>query len=224
MIKRIGLSVVVICAEVALLCTPSFADTFFDLTDGTSAISEFAGPYATVDVNLTSSTTATITFTSLTNSGNIYLMGDGGAAAVNVDAPSFTTSYITGSNAGTGFTPGPFYTSSGTEDGFGNFNLQIDDFDGFGHSVDTLGFTLTNNTGTWASSSDVLTPNSFGSFAAGHIFVTNLPARESNVTGVVTGFSANFADVSTSVPEPSSLMLLVSGLVALFGKKALHRA
>lgn len=224
MIRRIALSVVVICAEVTLLCTPSFADTTFDLTIGTSAISEFAVPYVTVDVNLTSSTTATITFTSLINQGNIYLMGDGGAAGVNVDATSFTTRCIAGSNAGTGFTPGPFSTSSGTEDGFGNFNLLIDDFVGFGHSVDTLSFTLTNNTGTWASSSDVLTPNFNGFIVLAHIFVTNFADRQSNVTGVVSGFSAGFEENPTPVPEPSMLMLLGSGLVALFGKKALHRA
>jgi hypothetical protein len=180
MIRRIALPIV-ICAEVALLCTPSFADTTIDLTNGTSAISEFAVPYVTVDVNLTSSTTANITFTSLINSGYIYLMGGGGMAAVNVDATSFTTRCITGSNAGTGFTPGPFSTSSGTEDGFGSFNLQIDDFDGFGHSVDTLSFTLTNNTGTWASSSDVLTPNLNGFPVVANISVTNFAARQSNV-------------------------------------------
>jgi len=58
--------------------TGVLADTFTSTLDtGNSAISGFTGPYGSVSVDLTSSTTATITFTSLTNAGNIYLFGDG---------------------------------------------------------------------------------------------------------------------------------------------------
>src|SRR5215469_8194215 len=135
------------------------ADTFsFDLNQGNSSISGFTGPYATVMINLTSSTTATITFTSLTNSGNIYLMGDGGSVAVNVNASSWTLGTITGSNAGTGFTPGPYSDGgAGNEDGFGSFNQTIDTFDGYTHSSDTVSFMLTNTSGTWSSAANVLT-------------------------------------------------------------------
>src|SRR5215469_11051680 len=79
------------------------ADSVFDLTSGNSALTGFAGPYAVVDVHLDSSTVATITFTSLTNAGDIYLLGDGGKVGVNVNATSFVLGFITGSNAGTGF-------------------------------------------------------------------------------------------------------------------------
>jgi hypothetical protein len=72
----------------------------FDLTQGNPGIPGFTGPYANVNINLTSSTTATITFTSLTNSGNIYLMGDGSTVALNVNASSFTVGTITGTNNG----------------------------------------------------------------------------------------------------------------------------
>jgi hypothetical protein len=52
------------------------ADTFsFNLGVGNPAISGYPGPYASVTVNRTNSTNATITFTSLTAAGNIYLMG-----------------------------------------------------------------------------------------------------------------------------------------------------
>jgi hypothetical protein len=82
------------------------ADLFsFDLGIGNSAISGFPGPYANVEVNRTSNSTATITFTSLINGGNIYLLGDGGTAGVNVSG-AFTLGAISGSNSGTGFTPG----------------------------------------------------------------------------------------------------------------------
>src|SRR6266478_4478170 len=47
-------------------------------------------------------------FNSLTKNGNIYLLGDGGSVGVNVNAASWALSAINGSNAGTGFTPGPY--------------------------------------------------------------------------------------------------------------------
>jgi len=58
-------------------CWPSTskADTFsFNLGVGNPAISGYPGPYVSVTVNRTNSTHATITFTSLTAAGNIYLM------------------------------------------------------------------------------------------------------------------------------------------------------
>ena len=82
------------------------ADLFTsEINTPNDAISPFTGPYATVDVNLTSATTASITFTSLVQGGNIYLFGGVNAVDLNVNASSFTVGAITGSNAGTGFTP-----------------------------------------------------------------------------------------------------------------------
>src|SRR5262249_39532155 len=129
----------------------------FDLTSGNSAISGFTGPYAHVDVNRTTPTMATITFTSLTNSGNIYLLGDGGSVGVNVNATSFTLGAISGSNAGTGFTPGPYSDGgSGNQDGFGVFNQTINSFDGFTHSSDLISFNITDTSRTWATANDLL--------------------------------------------------------------------
>ena len=190
----------------ALGTTPAHAVYSFDLVAGNAAISGYAGPYANVAVDLTSSTTADVTFTSLTNGGNIYLMGDGGSVAVNVNATSWTLSSITGSNAGTGFTPGTPYSNggSGNEDGFGSFNQKIDSFDGFTHSSDKISFTLTDTSGTWASATDVLAPNAGGFMAAAHIFVTTSPADASN-TALATGYAAN-------VPEADSYAMLLAGL------------
>src|SRR5205814_4694365 len=121
------------------------ADTVsFILGVGNPAISGYPGPYVSVTVNRTNSTHATITFTSLTSAGNIYLMGDGSSVAVNVNATSWTVNNVTGSNSGTGFTPGPYTNGgSGNVDGFGVFNQTINSFDGFGHSSSTIRFTLT---------------------------------------------------------------------------------
>jgi hypothetical protein len=170
----------------------------FDLGAGNSAISGFSGPYAQVEVNLTSSTTATITFTSLTSGGNIYLMGDGGTVGVNVNAASWSVSGLSSSNGGTGFSASQIANAGAkNEDGFGSFNQTFDSFDGFTHSSDTVSFTLTDTSGTWSSASSVLTG------AAAHIFVTSSPANASN-GALVTGFAA--------VPEPTTV---VAGLLLL---------
>jgi len=163
-------------------------------------------------VNRTSTTTATITFTSLTNSGNIYLLGGAGSVAVNVNAASFTLGPITGSNAGTGFTPGDWSDGgSGNEDGFGSFNQTIDSFDGYTHSSNSISFSLTDTSGTWASAMAVLLANSGGSLAAAHIFVTTDPANASN-GALATGYAAN-----GTVPDGGSTVLLLGAALSTIG-------
>ena len=196
----------------AALCGTARADFIFDLGTGNSDIAGFPGPYAQVDVHLISATMASITFTSLTNGGNIYLLGDGGTVAVNVNAATWTIGSFTGSNAGTGFTPGPWSDGgSGTEDGFGVFNQTVNSFDGFTHSSDTISFSLTDTSGMWASAASVLTGNADGNLAAAHIFVTSSPANAANgalATGCASGSNV-------SVPEPSSLALFSLSLFGL---------
>jgi PEP-CTERM motif len=198
--------------------SPAQADFIFNLDTGNSAISGYTGPYAQVDISLdVTGTIATITFTSLLNSGNIYLLGDGGSVDVNVNATSWTLGAITGSNAGTGFTPGPWSDGgSGNVDGFGVFNQTIDSFDGFTHSSDTISFDLTNTSGTWADASGVLAMNSNGALAGAHIFVTTSPADASN-GALATGFAAGNGSSTpiTEMPEPQTLALLALGLLAL---------
>src|SRR5216683_1185551 len=82
----------------------------FDLTVGNPAISGFTGPYANVVVNRTSTTTATITMSSYTVGGNIYLFGDGGTIGLNVNSSNFTLSSILARmSAGQISSPGPWY-------------------------------------------------------------------------------------------------------------------
>jgi hypothetical protein len=207
-------AVVIACIGfMAFTVQPGKADSItFDLTNGNSAISGFSGPYANVLVNRTSTTTATITFTSLLNSGNIYLFGDGSTVAVNVNAASWTLGTIIGLNAGIGFSPGPF-SDAGSQnvDGFGIFNQTIDSFGGFTHSSDTVSFTLSDTSGTWTSAANVLTANSNGFLAAAHIFVTEFPANASN-GALATGFAAN-----GTVPEPGTIGLVALGALGLVG-------
>ena len=186
----------------------------FNLSVGNSAISGYTGPYASVTVNRTSSMTATITFTSLTNSGNIYLMGDGSSVAVNVNATSWTLGTITGSNAGAGFSPGP-YSNSGSRqvDGFGVLNQTITSFDGFTHSSSTIAFSLTNTSGKWASANQVLIANASGVFAAAHIFVTSYPASTKN-SALATGFAAN---TGAQVPDGGATVMLLGAALGALG-------
>jgi VPDSG-CTERM motif len=193
------------------------ADIFTSsLNAGNSGISGFTGPYGTVTINLTSSTTATVTFTSGTFGGNIYLFGDGSSAALNVNATTFTVSNVTGSNAGTGFTPGPYVVQTGSQqvDGMGLFNLTINSFDGFTHSADTISFTLTNTSGTWATAASVITNNASGFDAAAHIFVTSSPANATN-GAVSTGFAGE--GPQSHVPDGGTTVMLLGVALGALG-------
>jgi hypothetical protein len=194
---------------------------------GSGAISSYPGPYGTVTIDLVNSTTANITFKSLTNSGNIYLFGDGSSIGVNVNASSWTTTTPTGSNAGSGFSPSSFSNGgSSNVSMFGTFNQTFDNKDGFKNSVDNVSFTLTNTGGTWANAASVLINNSDGYALEAHIFVTASPANASN-GALATGFAANQQGASGGppqgpVPEPASL-LLMAGLFGGLGVAGYRR-
>jgi len=190
------------------------ADFVTTVTTGNAALSGYSGPYANVTVHLVDATHAQISFTSTVVGGNINLLGGNGAVAVNVNASSSSISGLTGTNAGVGFTPGG-WTDDGAQNqsDFGVFNHQIDSFDGFTHSSDSIAFTVTNLSGTWASASDVLTPNASGHLVAAHIFVTASPANTAN-GALVTGYATD----GPNVPEPASMALLgLGGLIAGVG-------
>jgi len=225
--NRIGSILTAAVAAIFLLtlgATRASADTLtFDLTATNLSGYTGYGPFVQVGIDLTSSTTATITFTSLTNNGNIYLLGSNSAAvSVNVNATpgGWTIGSLSGSNAGTGFTPGPLSDGgSGNQDGFGSFNQQVNSFDGFTHSSDTISFVLTDTSGTWSSAGNVLVANASGYVAGAHIFVTASPADAANgavITGDVTG------DGTATVAEPTSIALL-GGILAFTAHKIRRR-
>lgn len=206
----------ILLAVLAFGALPAVADTItFTLGIPNLAISGYTGPYATVEIDLTSATAATITFTSKDNGTYTFLMGDGGTVGVNVNATSWTLGTITGSNAGTGFTPGPYSNGhAGNEDGFGSFNQTINTFDGYTHSSDTISFVLTNTGGTWANAAAVLIGNADGYEAAAHIFVAADPT-DAHHDALATGYAVNGTPKNPAVPEPASLALFGSGLVGI---------
>ena len=194
------------------------ADTAtLQITDPNSAVAPFPGPYANVLINRTSSTTATITFTSLFTPSYYYLMGATNVADLNINATSFTVGTISSSNSFAGFTSGPVTSSgSGNVSGFGTFNLNLDSFDGYQHSSNSITVSVTDNSGTWATAAAVLQNNTDGYMAAAHIFVTANPPDVNN-SAAATGFSAGGGAtniVTTPVPVPSAL-LSGMGLLAL---------
>jgi PEP-CTERM motif len=188
------------------------ADTILTLSVPNSGVTG-TGPYATVDISL-SGDTATVTFTSLTNGGYIYLMGDGGTADLNVNGGyTMTTPVLT--NSISGFTPSYKNNTPGQVDGFGTFNLSLNSNDGFGDAATKVTFTITTTTsGAWATSDDVLTPNDGGSLAAIHAFGCATPCTTTE-GAAFTGYAADGQQVP--VPEPGSLALFGTGILGMAG-------
>jgi len=193
----------------------------YSISSGNPALTDagFTGPYATVTVNRVNSTTATVTFNSLTQTigGNtyVYLMADGSSGAVNVRANSWSISGMSGSNSYAGFTT-PQLSNAGSQnvDGFGVMNQTVDNFDGFSYAMTTLSFTLTNLSGTWANAGAVLIANIQGALAASHIFVAQL-INGQLVNVNVTGYAANGGAVN--VPDGGTTVMLLGVALGALG-------
>jgi len=189
---------------------PAKAATVYTLTDANIAA---PAPYGTATVTLVDANTAHVVFTS--NTANGIFFTDGGSAGVNTNGDA-TVSNITG-NALPG---GPCAAGgnacysdagSGNEDGFGVFSDRIDTTDSFSNRSSTIAFDLDLTSGTWASDSVVLAANASGNFVAAHIGVCN---NTSCTAFSLTGFATDGVTPPPPVPEPASLVILGTALVA----------
>jgi hypothetical protein len=227
MFKPRILAAALIAVAMALTFGAGTASADISLTSPNNAISPYAGPYGSVNVSVDATgKIATFTFTANPSAvnGNDYLFGDGSTAAVNVTGGAFgaggnlVAAFVSESNSYNptgGFTPTFDKFDSGNVDGFGTFNLTLNNKDGFGDTATTVIFTVTRTTGTWATDgSDVLTANSNGATVAAHVYVTEDPANASN-TALATGYAANGGAIS--VPEPSTVAIAGLGALGFIG-------
>jgi hypothetical protein len=96
-------------------------------------------------------------------------------------------------------------------DGFGDFSLSLNSYDGYSHAANEVSFEITNTTGLWTSDAAVLTNNANGATAAIHAFACASPCTVA-AGALANGFAAN-GGTNTDVPEPTSLTLLGTALL-----------
>ena len=161
--------------------------------------------YGTVTVSLNVATqTATITFQS--NTSLDYHFIDSSAAAVQVNASSFTFAIVTDASFSN-------FSQGDNVNGFGNFNLVVNNTDGWADRVDTISFTVTNTSGTlWASASDVLTFN--GHTQNGGPF--DAAAHVATQGGSLTFFVAEHGG-SVNIPDGGATVMLLGAALGALG-------
>jgi hypothetical protein len=180
------------------------ANTIYTL--GNANIAGYTGPYATAEIDLTSSTTANIIFTGLTSPVGGYIFGIG-STGLNVNGTGAASNI---KEDGVSISDS---TSSGNLDGFGSFNLIIDTSNsGSSSYLHQVSFTLTDATANWLVDSDVVTGNNKQNLIAAHLYVFNPDGSAANATGFIDN-----SDVQRSVPDGGTTALLLGSAISALG-------
>jgi len=156
-----------------------------------------AGPFGTVNVNLTAPNIATITFTAASG----YLFVDGGSVAVNVNSNAWTI--------GNFFSNGNPVSDdgAGNEDGFGSFNQKVS-MQNSSNGASIISFVLTNISGPlWLSAANVLAFNVQNWLVAAHIQIQN----GSGLTGFAAGPNGG------TVPDGGTTVMLLGAALGALG-------
>lgn len=202
-------------AFIFVSATGAFAQTTVDyqLTTGNSAINSYSGPYANITISIVGGD-ADFTITTDSNATNQYFLGASGTFGFDSTAAGTIGSVVengTFDSADNG--------TGGTMDGFGTFNYQITNSDGTHDSLSSLTFVFTPTSGSFTNVSDFLGTNADLNSLAGHVFVCAAGQTQSECAAsmaLATGFATN-GPPSAVTPEPASMLLFGTGLLAIGG-------
>jgi PEP-CTERM motif len=164
------------------------------------------------EIQYRSTTAASVTFTSLTHGGYLYLLGGQGAADLNVNGP-YTLGPVIEAIALSGFGASFDANVPGKVSSFGKFDLSLNNSDGFRDSATSISFTLTDTGAPWLSAAGVLTPDDAGYLAAVRAFACAEPGCSRDSGAAVSGFAANGNAPVGRIPEPATLAVLGTALV-----------
>jgi PEP-CTERM motif-containing protein len=164
-----------------------------------------AGGCGTIDVTEVNSTTLGVSYSAATD---FAFHRD--VIALNLNVTSGTTFSISNFTAtvADGSTTTIATVSSGTEDGFGNFNFVATTFDGLATTSGSFEIDLTGGT----LLSPILTANNNGATFAAQMGFCTSGCNETQGPFANTGFAGG---VAPAVPEPSTWAMMIVGFCGI---------